>query len=77
MNTLGLRYESGSESLPRDRRKAFYFYDKAARAGDLGALYNLGDIYERCERDLLLAYEYGIEETIFRKSADETREVLH
>lgn len=77
MNTLGLRYESGSESLPRDRQKAFYFYEKAANAGDLGALYNLGDIYERCEKDLSLAYEYGIDEKIFQKSADKTRKVLH
>ena len=77
MNTLGLRYESGSESLPRDRRLAFYFYDKAAKVGDPGALYNLGDVYERCEKDLSLVYEYGIEEKIFQKSAAETRKVLH
>ena len=76
MNTLGLRYEFG-ESLPKNRREAFSFYTKAADAGDVGALYNLGDVYEQCTRDLSLAYDYGIEEKISLENADEARKELH
>ena len=77
MNAVGLRYEFGSETLPTDRRKAFSFYEQAAEAGNLGALYNLGDVYERCEKDLSLVYDYGIENMIFQKNADDARKILH
>lgn len=74
MNEAGLRCEFGS---PADRRKAFAFYEKSAAAGDIGALYNLGDVYEQCERDLSLVYDYGIEAFILQKNADEAREAMH
>ena len=77
MNVVGLRFEFGSESLPADRRKAFSFYERSAAAGDSGALYNLGDIYEQCERDLSLVYDYGIEKKISQKNAEEARRFMH
>ena len=83
MNAVGLRFEFGSESSPADRRKAFIFYEKSAAAGDPSALYNLGDIYEQCERDLSLVYDYGIEKKdgikkiISQKNADEARRAIH
>ena len=67
MNVMELRYEFGSESSLANRKKAFFFYQKSAEAGDLGALYNLRDIYEQCERDLSLVYDYGIEKIISKK----------
>ena len=75
MNTLGLRYESG-ESLPIIRQKAFEFYTQAAAEGDSGALYNLGDVYEQCAKDLSLTYDYGIAEKISQKNADESRNLM-
>lgn len=77
MNVMGLRYEFGSELLPTNRRKAFSFYEQSAVAGNLGALYNLGDIYEQCEKDVSLVYDYGIEDKIPKKNADEARKVMH
>ena len=77
MNDIGLRYEFGSETLLKDCRKALSFYEQASSAGDLGALYNLGDVYERCEKDLSLVYDYGIENLIAKKNVDDAREVLH
>ena len=77
MNTIGLRYEFGSESLVKDLQKAFSFYKEAAESGDIYALYNLGDVYEKCERDLSFVYDYGIEHIIFKKNADDARRVLH
>ena len=77
MNAMGLRYEFGSESLVVNQQKAFTFYTQSAEGGDPGALYNLGDIYEQCERDLSLVYDYGIEDTINKKNADEAREEMH
>lgn len=77
MNVAGLRCEFGSESSPANRRKAFFFYEMSAAAGDIGALYNLGDVYEQCERDLSLVYDYGIEKIILQKNADEAREAMH
>ncbi|MBQ7562104.1 MAG: toll/interleukin-1 receptor domain-containing protein [Synergistaceae bacterium] len=77
MNAMGLRYEFGSESLLINQQKAFDFYNKSAQAGDPGALYNLGDVYEQCEKDLSLVYDYGIEGTINKKSADEARKEMH
>ena len=74
MNTLGLRYEFG-KSLPTARRKAFEFYNQAAES-DVGALYNLGDVYEQCAKDLSLTYDYGIEEKISQKNADESRNFM-
>ena len=78
MNDIGLLYELGSEELLQKKMQgAFAFYEKSAKSGNLGALYNLGDIYEKCEKDLSLVYDYGIEEIIFQKSINEAREILH
>lgn len=77
MNAMGLRYEFGSELSPVNRRMAFFFYNQSAEAGNPGALYNLGDVYEQCERDVSLVYDYGIEDTIPQKNADEARKVMH
>lgn len=77
MNTVGVRYEFGSETLQINRKEAFSFYEKAAKFGNPGALYNLGDIYEKCEKDLLLVYDYGIENLISQKNADSARIELH
>lgn len=77
MNAIGLRYEFGSESLTTNPKKAFAFYEQAAEADNLGAIYNLGDIYEQCEKDLLLVYDYGIENLISQKSAEDARKILH
>ena len=77
MNTVGLHYELGLSSLPVDCQEAFSFYSKSAATGDVGALYNLGDVYERCEKDLSLVYDYGIEDKISQKNADEAGELLH
>ena len=76
MNALGLRYEFGSDSLPIDRRKALALYKQAAATDDPGALYNLGAVYDQCANDLSLVYDYGIEEKIVRKNADEATELL-
>jgi len=77
MNVMGLRYEFGSELSPTNRRKAFSFYEQSAAAGNPGGLYNLGDVYEQCENDVSLVYDYGIEDTILQKNADEARKVMH
>ena len=77
MNAMGLRYEFGSESLLINQQKAFELYEKAAAAGEPGALYNLGDVYEQCEKDLSLVYDYGIENKIVKKNADKAREEMH
>lgn len=77
LNDMGLRYEFGSESLIVNQRKAFSFYQRAAASGDPGALYNLGDIFEQCEKDLTLVYDYGIEEAILNLCAEEARKKLH
>ena len=77
MNAMGLRYEFGSESLLVNQQKAFSFYNKSAEAGDFGALYNLGDVYEQCEKDLSLLYDYGIEDIVSTKNADEARKDMH
>lgn len=77
MNTMGLRYEFGSESAPANRQAAFSFYEKSAAAGYLGALYNLGDVYEQCEKDVSLIFDYGIDQTNLPKNADDARKVLH
>ena len=77
MNAIGLRYEFGSESLQTKRREAFFFYNKSAEAGNLGALYNLGDVYEQCEKDVSLVYDYGIDHTALPQNADDARKVLH
>ena len=77
MNAVGVRYEFGSESLQINKKKAFSFYKRAAELGNPGAIYNLGDIYEKCEKDLLLVYDYGIEKLISKKNADSARKILH
>jgi TPR repeat protein len=77
MNTMGLRYEFGSESVPPNRQKSLSFYEQSAEAGYLGALYNLGDVYEQCEKDVSLINDYGIDETTLPKNAEEVRKVLH
>lgn len=77
MNAVGLRYEFGSESLKIDRKTAFAFYEQSAEADDPGALYNLGDVYEQCEKDLSLIYDFGIAEKNLSKNADESRKLMH
>lgn len=77
MNAMGLRYEFGSESLLVNQQQAFFFYKQSAVADNPGALYNLGDVYEQCERDLSLVYNYGIEKTISQKNAEEARKEMH
>jgi TPR repeat protein len=77
MNVIGLRYEFGSESSPANRQAAFSFYKKSAAAGYPGALYNLGDVYEQCEKDVSLVYDYGIDPAILPADADDARKVLH
>ena len=77
MNDMGLRYELGSETLLANQQRALSFYNQAAAADDPGALYNLGDVYEQCERDLSLVYNYEIEEMIFQLDADEARQLMH
>ena len=77
MNAIGVRYEFGSESLTVDRKKAFSFYKQSAAADNPGAIYNLGDIYEQCEKDLLLVYDYGIENLISKKNAEDAGKILH
>lgn len=77
MNEIALRYEFGLKSLPINRRKAFSYYEQAAATGEAGALYNLGDVYEKCEKDLSLVYDYGIESIIAKKTADDSGKILH
>ena len=77
MNAVGLRYEFGSDSLQIDKKKAFSFYEQSANLGNTGAIFNLGDIYEKCEKDLLLVYDYGIEDIISKKNAEDARKILH
>ena len=77
LNDMGLRFELGSETLIVNQRKAMSFYQRAAEGDEPGALYNLGDIYEQCERELTLVFDYGIEETIQNLSAEEARQKLH
>ncbi|MBR4459364.1 MAG: toll/interleukin-1 receptor domain-containing protein [Clostridia bacterium] len=76
MNELAMRYEEGSETLARDRQKAFACYERAAALGDPGALYNLADIYEQCERDWTLVFEYGVQDMISCVSEEEARNVM-
>ena len=76
MNIVGTRYEFG-ESLPTNRQKAFSYYKQAAAANDPGALYNFGDVYEKCEKDLSLVYDYGIADLISQKNVDEARALMH
>ena len=77
MNTIAVRYEFTAEPIIDNLKKAFALYEQAASAGHLGAMYNLGDIYEQCEKDLSRVYDYGIENIIAEKNADDARKALH
>lgn len=73
MNELGLRLEYGTDDLNVNQREAFSFYLRAAETGDPGALYNLADIYEQCEKDLTLIYDFGIDENGISQDAEKAR----
>lgn len=77
MNAVGLRYEFGSDFLKINHREAFNFYTQAAAADNPGALYNLGDVYEKCEKDLSLVYDYGLENLISKDDAKESRKIMY
>ena len=77
MNTIAVRYEFTTEPMIDNRKKAFAFYEQAADKDYLGAWYNLGDIYEQCEKDLSRVYDYGIENLIAGKNAGDSRKELH
>ena len=72
-NELALIYEHGMYSEPQNLEKAFSLYQKAFEGGYLHAGYNLGDIFERCAKDLTLISEYGLD-TEGRKEPEEIRQ---
>ncbi|MBQ6562375.1 MAG: toll/interleukin-1 receptor domain-containing protein [Clostridia bacterium] len=61
MNLMGMRYETGSETLLASQPKALELYLQAAEAGNPGALFNLGDVYEQCSRDLTRLYDFAMD----------------
>ena len=44
-NTLGVWYEKGKHSLPKDPKEAVHWYTMAAGGGNALAMHNLGDCY--------------------------------
>ncbi len=73
MNIMGVKYEFGSETILSNQPKAYQMYLQAAQSGDPGALYNLGDVYEQCSRDLALIYDFDIGGQIDGLEAREAR----
>lgn len=60
-NTLGVWYEKGQHSLPRDYKVAVSWYNVAANNGETLAMHNLGDCYKKSigvEKDINKAKEY-------------------
>ncbi len=60
-NTLGVWYEKGQHSLPKDYKEAVYWYGLAANFGNTLAMHNLGDCYKKgigVEKDINKAKEY-------------------
>ncbi len=66
MNELGLMYERGDIVRPdgQGQREAYNCYLKAASHDEIcpAALYNLGDIYEKCSENISLLEEFGIDD---------------
>lgn len=60
MNELALEYESGNSYIPTNTKEAFRLFNEAAELGNLAAIYNIGDIYERCAMNFTLIKDYGI-----------------
>ena len=77
MNMMGVRYELGLDSLLKDLKKAAEFYKKSATAGDIDAIYNLGDVYERCARDVSLIYEYDMDLPDLPDNHDDASKMLY
>lgn len=65
MNELGLMYECGDivDSERQKLKEAYKYYLKASQ-GDIcpAAMYNLGDIYEKCSENIALLEDYGIDD---------------
>ncbi len=76
INELALCYEYGSTKITPNNRKTFMLYQQAAESKYLPAIYNMGDIYEKCSQNFTLISDYGIEMELIGKSKKDVMEEL-